>query len=277
MKKSKSRAATEVHPDQIRTIEISHIRTHSTFVELLPVDEDLLAKMIEVMRAEGFYQSEPVVLAKWKGLEEPVLIDGHMRIRAASEAGITHVPCVTVEFSNEMEALQHAVNLQAVRRRTTDGAFYRLCCQYDALMDCGGDRRSEGAKSKMQRCKLDRGFSASARRTAQLIGCHYRKVDKIRKIRRDGWPEIQDAVRNDQCSINRAYRLIRDMEIGEDDAKGKPKLTNGPIKAVKSVLSEDNFVGLEGMGDDLGSLLNLAVEQFIGGLRDKERAEARKD
>jgi hypothetical protein len=261
MKKSKSRAATEVHPDQIRTIEISHIKTHPTFVELLPVDEDLLAKMIEVMRGNGFYQSEPVVLAKWKGQEEPALIDGHMRIRAASEAGITHVPCVDMEFGNEMEALQLAVNLQTVRRRTTDGAFYRLCCQYDALMAPG--RKSEESKELLTHVSNFVGRSASARRTAALIGCHYRKIDKIRKIRRDGWPDIRDAVRNDQCSINRAYKLIRDMEIGEDDAKGRRKLSKAQIKVVKSVLSEENFVALEAMGDDLGSMLNLAVEQFI--------------
>jgi hypothetical protein len=261
MKKSKSRAATEVHPDRIRTIEISQIKTRPSFVELLPVDEDLLAKMIEVMRIEGFYQSEPVVLAKWKGQEEPALIDGHMRIRAALEAGITHVPCVAVKFANEIEALQHAVNLQTVRRRATDGAFYRLCCQYDALMAPG--RKSEESKELLTRVSNFVGRSASARRTAQLIGCHYRKVDKIRKIRRDGWLEIQDAVRNDQCSINKAYKLIRDMEIGEDDAKNKRKLTKAQIKVVKSVLSEENFVALEAMGDDLGSMLNLAVERFI--------------
>jgi hypothetical protein len=107
------------------------------------------------------------------------------------------------------------------------------------------------------------GRSASARRTAQLIGCHYRKVDKIRKIRRDGWTEIQDAVRNDECSINKAYDLIRDMELGEDDAKSGRKLSKAQVKVVKSVLSEQNFACLEAMGDDLGSLLNKAVEQFI--------------
>jgi hypothetical protein len=219
--------------------------------------------MVEVMRIEGFYQSEPVVLATWKGQEDPALIDGHMRIRAALEAGITHVPCVDMEFTNEMEALQHTVNLQTVRRRTTDAAFYRLCCQYDALMEPG--RKGKGGKELLTHVSNFVGRSASARRTAQLIGCHYRKIDKIRKIRRDGWPEIQDAVRNDQCSINKAYKLIRDMEIGEADAKGKTKLTKGQIKAVKSVLSEENFIALEAMGDDLGSMLNLAVEQFING------------
>jgi hypothetical protein len=258
MKKSKTRAATEVHPDQIKVVEISHIRTHPTFVELLPVDEDLLAKMVEVMRIEGFYQSEPVVLAKWKGQEEPALIDGHMRIRAALEAGITHVPCVAVKFANEIEALQHAVNLQTVRRRTTDGAFYRLCCQYDALMEPG--RKGKGDNELLTRVSNFAGRSASARRTAALIGCHYRKVDKIR---RDGWPEIQEAVRNDQCSINKAYDLIRDMELGEDGEKKGRKLSKAQIKVVKSVLSEENFIALEAMGDDLGRLINLAVQQYV--------------
>jgi hypothetical protein len=36
----------------------------------------------------------------------------------------------------------------------------------------------------------------------------------------------------------------------------------------RSLLSEENFLGLEAMGDDLASLLNMAVEQFISGLRE---------
>ncbi|MBM3301102.1 MAG: hypothetical protein FJY85_14245 [Deltaproteobacteria bacterium] len=55
------------------------------------------------------------------------------------------------------------------------------------------------------------GRSASARRTAQLLLCKYKKVEKIRKIRKDGTPEIQEAVKNDRMKINRAYNLIREM------------------------------------------------------------------
>ena len=104
-------------------------------------------------------------------------------------------------------------SLQTGRRATTDAAHYRLCEQFDRLMERGGDRRSEEARSKMQRCKLDRGASLSARRTAQIIRCSHTKVDKIRKIRRDGWPELQEDVRNDVVTISMAYKLIRDMEI----------------------------------------------------------------
>jgi hypothetical protein len=40
-------------------------------------------------------------------------------------------------------------------------------------------------------------------------------------------------------------------------------LSKAQVKVVKSVLSEENFLALEAMADDLGSLLNKAVEQFI--------------
>lgn len=113
----------------------------------------------------------------------------------------------------------------------------------------------------------------SARRTAQVIGCNYKKVDKIRKIVRDGTPEIQEDVSNDAMTINKAYKLIRGMELGAEEEKSRRKISAAQMKAVKSVLSEENFVGREAMSDDLGSLLNIAVEQFISGLQGKEHAE----
>jgi hypothetical protein len=245
-----------------RMIAVKDIHTHPMFVDLLPIAEDLLDKMILDMRAHGFYESEPIVLGKWPGQEDPVLIDGHMRIRAASKNGVTEVPFVPVDFESQMAALQHAMNLQAVRRRSTDGAYYRLCEQYDSLLARGGDRRSEEARSMLTDVSIDGGRSASARRTAQLIGCHYKKVDKIRKIRRDGTPQVQDEVRNDKLTINKAYDLIRKMELGEDEQSGR-KLSAGQIKVLKSVLTEENLTALEDLDGDIPSLLKRAVEEFL--------------
>lgn len=89
-----------------------------------------------------------------------------------------------------MAALERAVSLQAQRRFSTDGAFYRMCETYDSLMARGGDRRSDEAKSKMPHGIFDRRLLSSAKQTAQLIGFNYKNVDKIRQIRRDIWPEL---------------------------------------------------------------------------------------
>jgi hypothetical protein len=72
-------------------------------------------------------------------------------------------------------------------------------------MERGGDRRSEDAKSIMTGVIIDRDLSTSARRTASLLGCNYKKVEKIRKVRKDGTPELQEALKNDKMSIDRAY------------------------------------------------------------------------
>jgi len=269
----KSSASTESGSDQHRIMDLKQVRTHPTFVDLLPISEDLKASLVRSTRANGYYESEPIVLATWPGQDEPVLIDGHARRAAALDVGITAVPAVQVRSESDLAVLHLAINLQTVRRRSTDGAYYRLCCQYDRLMERGGDRRSEGAKSMPTRVGIDRGRNASARRTAAIIGCNYKKVDKIRKIRRDGTPEIQEDVKDDRMSINKAYKLIRDMEIGEDEEKSRRKLSAAQIKAVKAVLSEDNLIGLEALADDLGSLLNQAVEQFISSQGDKGHDE----
>jgi hypothetical protein len=185
--------------EQYQTIDIHEIRKHPVFENLLSIDKDLLQNITLDIRRNRFYPSQPVVLAHWPGLEGHVLIDGHARVRAAFDAGITRVPFVRMEFPDEMSALQHAMSLQAKRRTTTDGALYRLSEQYDRLMEPG--RRSEAEKELPTRVGNYDGRSASARFTASLLGCNYKKVEKIRKIRKDGTPELQEAVKNGEMSI----------------------------------------------------------------------------
>jgi len=74
-------------------------------------------------------------------------------------------PFVVVEFESEMAALQHAMNLQTNRGTTTDAALYRMCDEYEKLMERGGDRRSEGAESKGTRVPFDSGQCKSSQMT----------------------------------------------------------------------------------------------------------------
>jgi len=189
--------------------------------------------------------------------------------RAAPDADITEVPDVIEEFADDMSALRHAINMQTRLRTITDGALYRLCERYDRLLRRGGDRRSEEARSKVPNGTREPGDSKSAQRTAQLLCCNYRKVERIRKIRKEGTLEIQEAVKNDKMSINRAYNLIREMEKGEDEEKSRKELLAAQIRAAEILLSRENLARMKKLGGDLRSLVNLAVEQFVLGLRDK--------
>jgi hypothetical protein len=255
---------------QQKMVDVKQIRTHPTFSNLLRIDPAMREEITQSMRANGFFPSHPITMGTWPGQEEPVVIDGHTRRDAALGAGIEVVPVVILAFEDVMAALERAVSLQVQHRFSTNGAYYRMCETYDTLTARGGDRRSEEAKSKMQRCILDRRVPASAKRTAQLIGCHYRLVDKIRKIRRDGWPEIQEAVANDEMTINKAYKLIRDMELG-NDGNGK-KASVRLTKAVQTVLGEDVFENMRNLEGDLLSLVKTACEEFIRRRWEQERS-----
>ena len=193
------------------------------------------------------------------------MIDGHRRWRGALDNGIEEIPGVIVEFPDMMAALQRAISLQMERRPSKDGTLYRLCERFDALQKRGGDRRSEKAKSKMPDGIFDRGAPPSARQTAALIGCNYRKVDKIRRIRRDGTPEIQDAIRNDKMSINKAFGMIREKELGTDETKTNSRAF---MKGAKVVFSEDNLDRLTELGGDLQAHANAAIEEYISRLHD---------
>ena len=109
-------------PVKVQKIAIEDIKMHPAFVDLLPGSEDMVETMAQSMGIDGFFESEAITLGTWPGQEEPVVIDGHMRIRAAIQAGLTHIPCVLVAFESEIAGLQRAIDLQTKRRPTTDGA-----------------------------------------------------------------------------------------------------------------------------------------------------------
>ena len=135
--------------------------------------------------------------------------------------------------------------------------LYRLCERYDRLKERGGDRRSDEAKSMPQLSGIYQGRSASARLTASLLGCGTRKVEKIRKIRKDGTPEIQRAVRGDKIRINTAYNLIREMQKSKNSGDGDSPASS--VKASKIVISENIIASLKELGGDLGAHVNKAL------------------
>jgi hypothetical protein len=86
----------------------NEIRTHETFENLFPINQDVLAKITADMKERHFHYdpSQPVVVATWAGQAESVCIDGHTRIKAAINAGIAEIPVWKHEFDTEDEALE---------------------------------------------------------------------------------------------------------------------------------------------------------------------------
>ena len=219
------------------------------------------------IRGDRVFESAALALADTVR-QDAFLINWPMRWLTARDNFIEQIPGVIVEFPDMMAALQRAISLQMERRPSKDGTLYRLCEQFDTLKQRGRPRKGEEGKKLLTGVSINRGRSASARQTAELIGCNYGKVDKIRKIRRHGKPEIQDAVRNDKMTINKAYSTIRKMVLGTDEEK---RNLRSFMKGAKLVFSDQTLERLKELGGDLQAHVNAAIEQHIRQIHDKKR------
>jgi ParB-like chromosome segregation protein Spo0J len=117
------------------------IGRHETFMNLFPINEELLKRIEEDMKENQYDDSQPIILATWEGQDEPVCIDGYTRLQAAINAGIDDVPVFSHELDTEDEALEKAILFQARRRNMSDGDI--LACI--AVLD---ERRKAGRPKK---------------------------------------------------------------------------------------------------------------------------------
>ncbi len=171
------------------------------------------------MRDENYDESQPIMLAKWDGQDEPVCIDGHTRLKAATNVGIKEVFVCSYTFETEEDAFEYAVRLQSNRRNLTDGDLIHCIERLHERRPRGGDRRSEEAKSMPKRCGNDDGRSAGAKRTADLLNISPRKVEQALTVINHGSPGVKEAVLKNEMSINRAYQKTQiERKRAEDDS-----------------------------------------------------------
>jgi len=96
-------------------MDINNIKISPVFESIFDIDNAVYVRVLESMRESGFDPAHPVTL--WG--ETGILIDGHTRIRAAREAGISVIYYCPKYFDNEAEALLYARNCQLNRRNLT--------------------------------------------------------------------------------------------------------------------------------------------------------------
>lgn len=267
----KKKRSIERDSRQIQMIDPREIKTHPRFKGLLSIDEDLAGSLTADMAVAGYYASKPIVLATWPGQEEPVLIDGHTRVQAAIKAGVQKIPYAVEIFPDIDGAREYVAKVQTHRRPTDDWVRYKLIIELDSLMDRGGDRKSEQAKSKGSQDPIEIKYSNSAERTAALVGCSPTTVKRARRINRDGWPSLLEAMQNRVMTITQAEQAIAKK------AKAEAEQRNGEQDS--DAESENSLVHVEGEYREIlsqveGTLhehVNKAVRMYIRWLRDKGR------
>lgn len=193
--------------EEMNMMNPTEIIIHKPFASLFPIDEILKLQIAKDMGENGFDRSQPIILAQWEGLESPVCLDGHTRVNAAILAGIDNVPVwLREDFDNEDEALKHAIKLQRNRRNMTDAEIAACIEKLDHRRSRGGNRKGGDGKAMPQNCGNKSGRSASAKELAETLNISPRKVEQTRTVLDHAEPDIQEALRNKEISINKAYQ-----------------------------------------------------------------------
>ena len=259
----KERRSAEADSGQYQTIDPRKVKTHSRFKRLLEINLDLEESISAAMAVEGFRPSQAIVLGTWPGLEEPVLIDGHTRVKAAIRAGVKKIYYSIERFDDIDGALEYAATAQAQRRTTDDWVRLQLLRELDSLYDRGGDRRSEAAKSKGPVGPNETNYKNSAERTGSLVGWSARKVKRGRRIIREATPDILEALKNRKMTIAGAEKAIIKKAKPEADNKTDSKDIETRREPVMVALTEENVAALRELGKTLHFHVNAAVAEYI--------------
>ena len=176
---------------QISMMPTLEIRTASPFKDLFPIRETTLNEIVEDMKKNGYDYAHPITI--WAG-HKVTVVDGHSRLKAALQVGMSKVPIMLRNFADEEEALQYAIHSQSGRRNLTDAELLNCISLIDT-------KYSRGGSSKATR----EAFGKSAQKTADLLGISRGKVEKLRTVNDHASSQVKDAILNGELSVNKAY------------------------------------------------------------------------
>ncbi len=102
-----------------KTIGIEKIEEHPRFKSLFPIKTDVVERIADNIKKNGYDSSQPVHIwvKKENDTEHLYLIDGYTRLSASKKAGLVTIPYFShTNFETEEDAVKYALHLQVDRR-----------------------------------------------------------------------------------------------------------------------------------------------------------------
>ncbi len=202
----------------IPKIKIERLKIEEPFKSLYSINYETLEAIKRDIEENGFDESQLITM--WKG--KNIVIDGHTRLQAAKDLGLTSIPVQIRSFADENDAVEFAIHRQTDRRNLSDGDVLHLVEKLDVLLPRGGDRKSNFGSPKIEvsrkrltpRQRRMRRYAEmtedssndSRDRTAELIGISTDKVSKCRHVLKNLQRREIDEITQGYVSLNQAYQ-----------------------------------------------------------------------
>ena len=189
-----------------KTLKIKDIVLIPEFQKLLVMEEDVLEKMKQSMKEEGFKSGHEIHI--WKRGKEYILIDGHTRKCAWESLGNKTIPCIIHNFASLEEAKTFAIKEQINRRNLTGQALLDAVANFNFEKGKGNVVGEKGKASEI---------------IAKQIGVSAKTVEKTRLVLKEASPEQLEAIKKDEISMNQVYKQIQDKKKPKPEPKSEEK------------------------------------------------------
>ena len=185
-----------------KTLKIKDIVLIPEFQKLLVMEEDVLEKMKQSMKEEGFKSGHEIHI--WKRGKEYILIDGHTRKCAWESLGNKTIPCIIHNFASLEEAKTFAIKEQINRRNLSGQALLDAVASFNFEKGKGHTSGEKGKASEI---------------IAKQIGVSTKTVEKTRVVLKEATPEQLEAIKKDELSMNQVFNQIREKRKEENSEK----------------------------------------------------------
>ena len=189
-----------------KTLKIKDIVLIPEFQNLLVMEEDVLEKMKQSMKEEGFKSGHEIHI--WKRGKEYILIDGHTRKCAWESLGNKTIPCIIHNFADIEEAKTFAIKEQINRRNLSGQALLDAVVNFNFEKGKGNVVGEKGKASEI---------------IAKQIGVSAKTVEKTRLVLKEASPEQLEAIKKDELSMNQVYKQIQDKKKPKPEPKAEEK------------------------------------------------------
>lgn len=200
-----------------KTLKIKDIVLIPEFQKLLVMEADVLEKMRESMREEGFKPGHEIHI--WKRGKEYILIDGHTRKSAWESLGNKTIPCIIHNFADIEEAKTFAIKEQINRRNLSGQALLDAVANFNFEKGKGNVVGEKGKASEI---------------IAKKIGVSPKTVEKTRCVLKEATPEQLEAIKKDEISMNQVYKQIQDKKRPKPEPKVEEKAEEKPTASTSS-------------------------------------------
>ena len=212
-----------------KTLKIKDIVLIPEFQKLLVMEADVLEKMRESMREEGFKPGHEIHI--WKRGKEYILIDGHTRKCAWESLGNKTIPCIIHNFADIEEAKTFAIKEQINRRNLSGQALLDAVANFNFEKGKGNVVGEKGKASEI---------------IAKQIGVSAKTVEKTRLVLKEASPEQLEAIKKDEISMNQVYKQIQDKKKPKPEPKAEEKSEKESVTQVLSKSDSEAKVDAKG-------------------------------